>query len=119
MKAHLIRGALYLLLFVAVCLAPFALAQRTTGSQSPTAKAMQLAITSSDNGRYAGALPTPAFPTGGVLWNQYDNPATQPPVSIGSQEFEPAMAAFDDQAADDFVLATPPLVSTFSSLECA
>jgi hypothetical protein len=52
-------------------------------------------------------LPTPEFPTGGVFWNQYDNPATEPPINIGSQKFEPAMAAFDDQAADDFVLTAP------------
>jgi hypothetical protein len=43
-----------------------------------------------------------------VLWNQYDNPATKPPLGIGSQKFEPAMATFDDQAADDFVLNAPP-----------
>ena len=30
MKAHLIRGAFYLLLLLAVCVIPFALAQRTT-----------------------------------------------------------------------------------------
>jgi hypothetical protein len=52
-------------------------------------------------------LPTPGFPTDQVLWNQYDNPATKPPLNIGSQKFEPAMAAFDDQAADDFVFTYP------------
>jgi hypothetical protein len=48
------------------------------------------------------------LPTAGVLYNQYDSPATKPPLGIGSQKFEPAMAAFDDQAADDFILPTPP-----------
>jgi hypothetical protein len=43
-----------------------------------------------------------------VLWDQYNNPATDPPVGIGSQDFKPAFNTLDDQAADDFVLATPP-----------
>jgi hypothetical protein len=54
------------------------------------------------------ALAIPKFPTGGALYSQYDNPATKPPLGIGSQKFEPAMAAFDDQAADDFVITAPP-----------
>ena len=33
-KAHLIRGAFYLLLLVAVCVIPFALAQRNTGGKN-------------------------------------------------------------------------------------
>jgi hypothetical protein len=33
-KAHLIRSAFYLLLLVAVCVIPFALAQRNTGKRS-------------------------------------------------------------------------------------
>ena len=65
----------------------------------------QLPATSGDTG--ASALATPEFPTGGPLWDQYNNPATQPPFGIGSQKFEPAMAAFDDQAADDFVVNVP------------
>ena len=28
----------------------------------------------------------------------------EPPVGIGSQQFEPAIAPFDNQAADDFVI---------------
>ena len=38
------------------------------------------------------------------LYSQYNNPATQPPLGIGSQQFEPANGALSDQAADDFVL---------------
>src|SRR5438874_3606784 len=105
-KAHLIRGAFYLLLLLAVCVIPFALAQRTTGKQSTVESAMQLPITSSHSDRAASGLPTAEFPTG--LYDQYNNPATKPPLGIGSQEFEPAMAAFSDQAADDFVLNDPP-----------
>jgi hypothetical protein len=108
MKAHLIRGAFYLLLLLAVCLIRFAFAQRNTEKQSTLGSTMQLPIASSDTDRDPSALPTSDFPTGGVLWDQYNNPATEPPINIGSQKFEPAMAAFDDQAADDFVLATPP-----------
>ena len=104
-KAHLIRGAFYLLLLLAMCVIPFALGQRTTGERSATAKIAQLSATSSDSG--SGALLMPEFPTGGPVWDQYNNPATQPPLGIGSQKFEPAMAAFDDQTADDFVVNVP------------
>src|SRR6266478_6196263 len=114
MKAHLIRGAFYLVLLIGICLIPFALAQRTTAKQSTVGSTMQLPITSSDSDRDASALPTAEFPTGFILWDQYNNPATEPPVNIGSQEFETAMAAFNDQAADDFVLPTPPFdINTF------
>jgi len=113
-KAHLIRGAFYLLLLLAVCVIPFALGQRDIprlSKRSTSANMAQLPITSSDVDRDASALPVPEFPMGGGLWNQYDNPATEPPLGIGSQKFEPAMAAFDDQAADDFVInvPTPPM----------
>jgi len=37
-----------------------------------------------------------------LLYSQYNNPATQPPLGIGSQKFEPANDALTDQAADDF-----------------
>lgn len=45
--------------------------------------------------------------TGFPLWDQYDNPATEPPINIGSQDFEQAFDTLDDQAADDFVLPDP------------
>ena len=108
-RAHLIRGALYLLLLLAVCVIPFALAQRNSpqvSEQSTSGNTAQLAISSSDSDRDASASPTAEFPTG--LYDQYNNPATEPPLGIGSQQFEPAMAAFNDQAADDFVLGDPP-----------
>jgi hypothetical protein len=50
----------------------------------------------------AGTLPI-AF-CFGPLYDQSNNPATEPPLGIGSQKFESVMAAFDSQAADDFVL---------------
>jgi hypothetical protein len=108
-KAHLIRGAFYLLLLFAVCVIPPALAQRNTGNSSTSENAMQLPKTANRNlsTTAAGAVEMPEIPTDGVLYNQYDNPATKPPLGIGSQEFEPAMAAFNDQAADDFVFTYP------------
>ena len=115
-KGHLIRGAFYLLLFLAVSLIPFAFGQRSTANRITSANTRQLPSMSSDSdvSTASPALLTPEFPTGFILWDQYNNPATEPPVNIGSQEFEPAMAAFNDQAADDFVLPTPPFeINTF------
>jgi hypothetical protein len=55
-----------------------------------------------------------ANPTDAVLYDQYNNPASQPPLGIGSQNFEPAFFTLDDQAADDFVLTTlPPYLNYF------
>src|SRR6516162_3044916 len=104
MKAHVIRAACYLLLLLALCVIPFARGQRNsprTRTRATSANAIQVPAISSNANRDAGALPTSESPTGCCLWNQYDNPATEPPVNIGSQQFEPAMAAFNDQAADD------------------
>ena len=64
MKAHLIRGALYLLLVLAICVIPFALGQRTTDDRSATNIA-QLPVTSSDSG--AGVLAMPESPMTGVI----------------------------------------------------
>jgi hypothetical protein len=105
-KVRLIRGAVYVLLLLAVCVIPFALAQRTTEKQSTVGSTMQLPISSSDSDRDASALPTPGFPTG--FWDQYNNPATEPPINISSQQFEPAFASLTDEAADDFVITAPP-----------
>ena len=109
-KAHLFRGAIYLLLLLAVCVIPFALGQRSAANRIPSANTKQLPSMSSDSDVSTPfhALATPEFPTGLVLWDQYNNPATEPPINVGSQKFEPAMAAFDDQAADDFVINAPP-----------
>ncbi len=100
------RSALYLLLLLAVCMGPFALGQRTAGEQSTSAHWRQQPPSLSASS--AGALATAEFPMSGTIWNQYNNPATEPPINIGSQDFEPAMDTFDDQAADDFVLPTLP-----------
>jgi hypothetical protein len=100
MRAHLIRGAFYLLLVFAMCVIPFALAQRGMSGNTT-----QLPTTSGDSSH--GATAMPKLPTGFALWDQYNNPATEPPINIGSQDFEPASDALDDQAADDFILTYP------------
>jgi hypothetical protein len=69
---------------------PFALAQRDR-----SANTAHVPATSSHSGPGTG------------LWDQYNNPATEPPINIGSQDFEPALDASDDQAADDFVFTYP------------
>ena len=43
---------------------------------------------------------------GSFFWDQYNSPAPEPPAGIVSQQFEAAMAIFDTQAADDFVIAS-------------
>src|SRR6478752_1013012 len=88
-KTHLIRGSFYLFLLLSVFVIPLALGQRSvTGSN-----------------RDENTLRAPNCTT----LSQYDHAATEPPLGIGSQQFEPAMAAFDDQAADDFVVVLLPL----------
>jgi hypothetical protein len=48
MKAHLVQGASYLLLLLAICVIPFALAQRTTGKQSTVGSTTQLPTSKSN-----------------------------------------------------------------------
>jgi len=122
-KAHLVRGAFYLLLLLAVCVIPFALGQRNTG---------QIAVRPSFQGTSATSQPQlvpydvrPGLPAGPprtssgpakrrplrilpapkapqvVLYDQYDNAGAN---STSSQNFEPAFDAFDDFTADDFVV---------------
>lgn len=100
MRAHLFRSAFYLLLLLALCVIPFAVAQR--GMSGNTA---QLPTTFIDSG--PGTLGMPKLPAGFALWDQYNSPATEPPINIGSQDFEPASDTLDDQTADDFVFTYP------------
>lgn len=93
------------MLFLALQLVPRAPAQRSAGNQSTVGSAIQSAVVSNGPNCAARTLPL-AGCDGGPFWDQYNNPATEPPVGIGSQKFEPAMAGFDDQAADDFVLTS-------------
>jgi hypothetical protein len=57
-RAHLIRGALYLFLLLAVCLVPFALGRRAAGKESTSGNKTQLPTTSEGSGG-ATATPTP------------------------------------------------------------
>ncbi len=93
-RAHASRIGFCLLFLLAVCLISFALAERSRASGNTPANTPQFPIISSENGRQAGVLPMPKNTTGDVLWDQYNNPATEPPININSQSLEPAMAAF-------------------------
>jgi hypothetical protein len=97
-------GCLLVILFLALQAAPRAPAQQNARKQSTVGSATQLRVVSSSIDTAAAALPV-AGCDGGPFWDQYDNPATAPPVGMGSQQFEPATATSDDQAADDFVIS--------------
>ncbi|MGA7275485.1 MAG: hypothetical protein WBX14_11630, partial [Candidatus Udaeobacter sp.] len=110
MKAYLIRSAFYLLVLIAMCAIPFALAQRTAtrvSTANPAAKPnagaiaqMQPGDTSSLDGTdRAQSQPSPNAPQR-VLYDQYNNHAT----------FRTFSATFSDRPnlsadlADDFVV---------------
>jgi hypothetical protein len=98
-------GCLLVTLFLALQLTPQVPAQLRLGNQSMIGSALQRPVVSIDTESAAGASPI-ANCNVGFLYDQYNNPATEPPVGVGSQKFEPTMAAFEDQAADDFVLTS-------------
>jgi hypothetical protein len=127
-KAHLVRGAFYLLLLLAVCAIPFALAQRDTkksaaGPTSPgiSAKdqsllpydARPLPVTAVSNRisqvprTTSGAtglgtlriLPLPRAPQV-VLYDQYDNAGANATLSATFDDFP----TFSSDLADDFVV---------------
>lgn len=125
-NAHLIRGAFYLLLLIAVCAIPFALAQRNSSkhtamrapfnySQVPkfpyssfrergsalaiSAHAFHRVSKSTSGVRSLGIPPYPKAPQG-VLYDQYDNASDQATVSAMFSDF----ATFSSDLADDFVV---------------
>ena len=68
-KAHLIRGALYLLLLLAVCAIPFALAQRNAAKRSLAKPSIQPNVTANrDFSRATGPVVLPG-PDSGVVGN--------------------------------------------------
>ncbi len=100
-KAHLIRSAVYVLLLVAVCVIPFALAQRpaTNGGAAPP-------LTNARAGdavrsRSVAIPPHPQAPQV-ILYDQYDNAAVTATLSSTISDFP----AFNTDAADDFVVPT-------------
>jgi hypothetical protein len=102
--AHVLRGASYLLLLLAICVIPFALAQfRSRG----TATAPEFPTISNDAAAApaTAVLVNPSLPPAPtvVLYDQYDNPAPTP-GGVTSQDFEPALNNYDSFAADDFVV---------------
>lgn len=117
-KAHLIRSALYLLLLVAVCVIPFALAQRTATSRSIAPATShnlnpETAPTSTEAGQgrpmvSSGAIDVPstvpAFPKDPqvVLYDQYDNASAIGTFSSTFTDFPD----FNSDLADDFVVPT-------------
>ena len=113
-KAHLLRVAFYLLLLLAACAIPFALAQRNvaTRSKAKASPVSEFPVTS--NAAAAPAItvsvipPVPA-PPAVILYDQMDNPAPTPPPPpsdgvITSQDYEPKFDNYDSFAADDFVV---------------
>lgn len=84
-------GLTALLCLASVCISAFLFASTFRGPALPT--------TSSESGDEAIE---PEQPPPHLIYSQYDNPATQPPLGIGSQLFEPASQALSNQAADDF-----------------
>ena len=113
-KAHLLRVASYLLLLLAACAIPLALAQRNfaTRSQAKASPASEFPITSNAAAAPAIAVSViPAVPAAPaiILYDQTDNPAPTPPPPpsngvITSQDYEPQFDNYDSFAADDFVV---------------
>jgi len=111
LKAHLLRVAFYLLVLLAACTIPFALAQRNPANRSKASPASEFPVTSNLAPTSAIAVsvfpPVPA-PPAVILYEQYDNPAPTPtpptPGGVTSQDFEPELDSYDSFAADDFVI---------------
>jgi hypothetical protein len=90
------KARLLLVAIIAVLVAGFvtATALMVPGSQLPTLSS-----------RGGAQVESPALPMSpDVLYDQYDNAATTGAADITSQDFEAAFNAFDNQAADDFVV---------------
>src|ERR1043166_492355 len=131
-KAHLIRGGFYLLLLIAVCAIPFALAQRNAATRSGANAAGKSKFAAAQSnagsgllpydvrtlpGRHAklGEIPTLLTPTTGPTFRillqpklpnviLYDQYDNAGTNATSSQDFEAAFDPFDDFTADDFVV---------------
>src|SRR6478672_9423048 len=115
-KAHFIRSALYVLLLLAVCVIPFALAQRNANNRSapatnrnfntatatPSTEAEQNQPTT--GGPIAAQFIVPPFPKDPqvVLYDQYDNASVIGTLSATFTDFP----TFSSDLADDFVVPT-------------
>ena len=84
-KAHLLRVAFYLLLLLAACAIPFALAQRNVATRSKAKASPASEFLTTSNAPAAPAItvsvihPIPAA-SATILYDQTDNPAPTPPL---------------------------------------
>jgi hypothetical protein len=83
-KAHLIRGAVYLLLLVAVYTIPFALAQRNVATRSKAKASPSSEFLTTSNAAAAPAITVSVIPPiaaapATILYDQINNPAPTPP----------------------------------------
>src|SRR5438874_11659723 len=102
-SAHLLRGAFYVLLFLAVCVIHFALGQQSAINSAVDPAKMSLAGRISSMSETAVAQPSntpnPAA-TAVVVWDQYNNAGTAATLSATFTD-APAM---NSDLADDFVV---------------
>src|SRR5438874_2891885 len=102
-SAHLLRGAFYVLLFLAVCVIPFALGQQSAINSGVDPAKMSLAGRISSMSEAAEAQPSNsphAAATAVVVWDQYNNAGTAVALSATFTD-SPAM---NSDLADDFVV---------------
>jgi hypothetical protein len=116
--AHFIRSVLYVFLLVAVCVIPFALAQRNANSRSvapgtsgnfnpapaPSSTEADQARPTTSSGAIGVPSTRPPHPKAPqvVLYDQYDNASDFATLSATFSDF----ADFDSDLADDFVVPT-------------
>ena len=111
-KAHLLRVAFYLLLLLAACAIPFALAQRNVATRSKAKASLASEFLTTSNAAASPAIAVsviPPIPAAPILYDQMNNPAPTPPPPpsngvITSQDYEPKFDNYDSFAADDFVV---------------
>ena len=102
-SAHLLRGAFYVLLFLAVCVIPFALGQQSAINSGVDPAKMSLAGRISSMSETAEAQPSNsphAAATAVVVWDQYNNAGTAVTLSATFTD-SPAM---NSDLADDFIV---------------
>ena len=102
-SAHLLRGAFYVLLFLGVCVIPFALGQQSAINSGVDPAKMSLAGRISSMSETAEAQPSNsphAAATAVVVWDQYNNAGTAATLSATFTD-SPAM---NSDLADDFVV---------------
>src|SRR5437588_3610660 len=107
-KAHVIRSAFYLLVLLAVCAIPFALAQRSDTNRSVVSPSTNQTVMSDTaavpptSGAAKPQLAVPPYPKQPqvVLYDQYDNAAAFGTLSTAFTDFP----LFSADLADDFVI---------------